>query len=377
MLIIPFILILTSLSPIASVFSCVFISLFFPNIKNKGWILFVLFILSFNLSVIYSSKCFYDGSSDFGIYYTFYQNILSKKSEGLIHLLLTDVYHFEPLYCIFNVIIAFIFGRLTEVQYSILLNFISIYSICISTLIYSSKFTINNFLFLIIFSIFISKIGSITLFWRQSLATVFVILFLQKKNLKKYIYLTIATGFHMSSLYVGPLCYFILNFNLKRNKLIYVILIVTAIIWPIFGKNILLHIVNIVGISENSFFVNNYDYPYFLDTLKTIYFSIPIIIFYKLQKLNAQKDPIYYLLVLEVLILLAFGTIPHFFRIIYPIAVVIIYLHTVLVLIKLNKYFFILSFLFILVSNFFRFTSDKFLLQFPQYSLAPFYYFKI
>ncbi len=274
-----------------------------------------------------------------------------------------------------NTIIAYFFGKLTEVQYSILLNFICIYSVFLSLIKYASSFTIRNILFLIVITIFISKIGSITLFWRQSLAASFIILFLYFNGTKRFIFLALATGFHFSSIIVAPLCYLILN--KKKNNYIYLLLILIAFIWPILGKSILQSILNLLASTKNHFFTNDMDYPYFLDTLKTIVFSIPILIFYKLQTLKKNSDPIYYILMLEILILIAFGTTPHFFRIIYPIAIVIIYFHTTLILLKLNKYYFLLSLFFLVFVNFFRLTSDELSFQFPLYSLTPFYYFDI
>lgn len=362
-------------SPITSIFICLLFSLSLPEAKNKYLILLITAILSFDFAVIYSAKNFHGGATDFEIYYQFYESILYSKTTNFLDALLNNSSHFEPLYYLINTIIIYFFGKLTEVQYSILLNFICIYSVFLSLIKYSSSFTVKNILLLIVITVFISKIGSITLFWRQSLAASFIILFLYFNGTKRYIFLALATGFHFSSIIVAPLCYLILN--KKKNNYTYILLILIAFIWPILGKSILQSILSLLGSTKSHFFTNDMDYPYFLDTLKTIVFSIPIIIFYKLQTLKIKPESIYYTLILEILILIAFGTIPHFFRIIYPIAIVIIYLHTTLVLLKLNEYYFIFSLLFLIFVNFFRLTSDELSFQFPLYSLTPFYYFDI
>ena len=278
-----------------------------------------------------------------------------------------------------NFILANTFGDLTEVQFSIVMNMICIYGLSISSFIYISKFNIENILFLIVISIFISKIGSITLFWRQSLAAIFIILFLYKKNnLERLIYLMIATGFHLSSIIVAPLCYLILNnktFNGKLRKSIIATLISISILWPVFGKEILVTIVKTIGLSSNTFFINNMDYPYFLDTIKTIIFSIPILILYLIQNIGKPKSLLYNTLLLEILILISISTIPHSFRIIYPISTILIYIHTSLLLIKLNSQFFIFGLFFIFIVNLMRLTSSDLYYQIPLYSTTPFYYF--
>lgn len=366
------IILLVPFSPISSIFLCVIFSLFLPTVKNKYLILFILSILSFDLAVIYSAKNFHGTASDFEIYYQFYQNILHNKSENIVDVFFKEGNHFEPLYYITNTTISLLLGESTEINFSIIFNFISIYSIAISIFIYSSKFTIKNLLFLIVLTLFISKIGSITLFWRQSLSAAFIILFLSYNGYKKYIFLFIAIGFHISSIVVAPLCYLILK--KKKSNFLFIFLIIIAFFWPIFGKNILLLVGYILNPSKNYFFTNNMDYPYFLDTLKTIVFSVPIILLYRLQTIKKEPDPIFYTLLLEILILIAFATTPHFFRIIYPISVVIIYLHTVILMLKLKNISFVFSLFFIILINFFRLTSDELSFQFPLYSLSPFYY---
>ncbi|WP_272672798.1 EpsG family protein [Providencia sp. PROV037] len=369
------IILLVPFSPISSVFLCVLFSLFLPTVKNKYLILFILAILSFDLAIIYSAKNFHGDASDFEIYYQFYQNILHDQSVNIVDVFFKEKSHFEPLYYITNFIISLLLGELSEINLSILFNFISIYSIAISVFIFSSKYTIKNLLFLVVLTLFISKIGSMTLFWRQSLSAAFIILFLSCNGFKKYIFLLVAIGFHVSSIVVAPLCYLILK--KKKSNVLFIVLIMFAFVWPILGKNILLLVTHILNPSENYFFTNNMDYPYFMDTLKTIVFSIPIVLLYRLETIKKEPEPIFYTLLLEILILIAFATTPHFFRIIYPISVAIIYLHTIILMLKLKNISFVLSLFFIILINFFRLTSDELSYQFPLYSLTPFYYLYI
>ncbi|MEY0025256.1 EpsG family protein [Providencia rettgeri] len=360
-------------APIITVFICVLYCILLPKSHSKLIIIPIIINLCLALAILFSSKNFHGGATDFETYYHFYQSILQNINRyGVSGAWVGTYSRFEPLYYILNIIIGVTFGALSEIQFSILMNFICLLFVAISLIKYSSRFNIKNILFVIIFTLFILKTGSLTLFWRQSLAAACIILAITYQNKLRLVWFALSIGFHISSIFVFPISLFCLSQKKPKYYLCFILLVV-AIIWPFIGSSILVNIVNIFGLPSNSFFINDNDYPYFTDSIKTILYSIPVLFFYYIQR-NERTDPIFFILLFEVFFLISFSSIPHFFRIIYPISTIIIYFQTAYLALKLNNIFFITFFILSLFINFFRLTSSELGYQFPFYSTDVVYY---
>ncbi|WGL30147.1 EpsG family protein [Pectobacterium brasiliense] len=362
-------------SPIVSILFCFVSVISFSTLRSPILVLIYLLIICFDFSVIYSAKDLYGGATDFGIYYQFYNSLLND-GLGVFDSIIYNGNHFEPLYFIATKILTYILGDVSEVSFSIIMNFICFFSLSITLSIYVYRsFDVKNMLLLIFLTLFICKIGSITLFWRQSLAAAFMLLVFSFSGTKKYFFWALAFGFHFSSAVVVPVCNYILR---KKNYSIYFFLSLTAIgfIWVFLGRTFLTTLVSVLGLSRNSFFINDYDFPYYVDAIKTVVFSIPVIVFYYMENKDPEnRDKYFNVLLAEIFIIMAFSTVPHFFRIIYPLAVILLYAKTVYLMLKLKDISFYLCLFYMSGLGFVRLLQPDLTYQFYYFSTSPFYYF--
>ncbi|EKO3572780.1 EpsG family protein [Vibrio metschnikovii] len=350
-----------SYSPIFSVFLCVLAPLIFSD-KHRVLIAVVGFTLSASLAIIYSGKLLVGANStDFLIYYQYYGEV----SRGIVE---NDRFGFA--YYTLNYFLSFL--DLSEIQFSIVLNFLCIYLNYIAVCFFlKKKHPECSFFIIVVISCFIFKVGSLTLFYRQGLASAFIIFALSETSkLKTLFFYVIAISFHKTSFFIFPFCYLILRNNYDYRYLL--LPFIFALSWLFFITKFIHYlpdkIYSLMRFSLNT----QLQLMHLIDPIKTVIYFIPILFvwlfFFRRSKINSVRPLLF--IVLFVLIL---APIPHSFRIIFPFSVVLISLYGAILMTKIKSYF-PLIYILLLFFGMYRFISDDLSVQYELVGNSPFYY---
>ncbi|PST85895.1 hypothetical protein C9I86_16805 [Photobacterium sp. NCIMB 13483] len=349
-------------SPLVSVFGCIVYSIYNGNSSSKIVIISYGFILSLSLATLYSGKLLTTaGSSDFLIYFQYYKLIIDGA-------LFSD-FRFEYGYFVLNNILSFF--DLNEIEFSIVMNFITIFLNYVAVyFVIIKQYKCKNILLILILSCFLFKIGSLTLLWRQSIACAFIIFALfSKGKFNQAIFFIIAISFHTSSIVIFPIVYFIINYRLK--KIYFLIVIFIGVTWQLFLGDIVFSMLPSVLANKLNISLRTGSLLYFMDGVKTVIYFIPILV---VCFINGNRSKEFNILLFTVIFILFSATITHAFRIIFPLSVVLSAMYASILLVRDNNKNFIALFIIIMLAGFARFFVSNIDLQFDYVGIVPFYF---
>ncbi|MGN5051476.1 EpsG family protein [Aeromonas veronii] len=358
-----FCMVIYSFSPIVSVFFCLIYAIVRHASRSTLECIVVGFVISLSMATIYSGKLLILASStDFLIYYQYYQQVASgvEWSE----------FRFEPGYYILTWLLTYF--HFNEIQYSIVMSFISIYANYLAVLCFAKKrYDAIPLLLVCVMSCFLFKIGSLALLWRQSISCAFIIFALSSSRYISYIAVIISALFHISSIYLYPMLWFFLN---KEIKPIYYYIV-------FFSSSILFLIKTFAYQYLPAFLINTFSFAFgmefqfmhFMDALKTIIYFVPVIcvvLFLSNNKdLRNTKD--FQLILFISFFIMCISFLPHSFRILFPYSVVLLAFFSTLILVRLRTYYPIMIFTLIFLGMC-RFISSDLAIQYDLVMNKPF-----
>lgn len=335
-----------------------------PHDNNKLTLLIFGGLLAFSIAVVLSGKELVSSSAtDFNIYYAYYSGFVR---DGLDF---SFSGNFRVGYAILMYFMRLL--DLSEIQFSIAMNFICIYSsfISVSVFIYKKHYNIKNMCALIFMTCLLMKVGSLALLWRQALACSLLIVMLAfDSRFAKLLLIVLASLFHLSSVIIGPLVLILMNLDkvnlIRINKILPLIGLLAIGIIPV--------VLSYLGFDSSFFNVEIRSY-YIIDVIKTTIFMIVLLSFSWTIK-AIYKERIFQLMLFCLIFQFSIFYIPHGFRLIFPISVCLSSFYVAYLLLKLpfNNAIFVYHALFSI--GLVRFVSSNYQVQYALYDIAPFYY---
>jgi len=371
-----FILVLSAFFPALTIVVILFFSIRYSESTNNLFLGYVLFILSFCISVIYSAQPKFL-ATDFGIYYEYYMSIVNGHEYEF------SILSFEPGYYFVNYIIS-LFGVEKEVIFSIVMDTTVIFGIALSTsILIKKKYSQLNIFFVIIIAVYCSKLGSFALLWRQAFSLIFMLLMFscEKKRWAAF-FLILSCLFHFSSIVVGILCYSVYRFK-EKNIYYLCVLSCFGFLWSVGLGNVISNVFPPILKAKLEFSLGGFRTDYILDAIKTVIIFIPFIFYIFIcnlfgfnQQYTLENRREYLFILLTVCFIMGFSLVPHAFRFIFPFSCVLVSVYTAVIMMTVkDKLLFILFFSYIVAMGSLRFLSPQYSFEYPFFDVQPFYYF--
>ena len=363
------------LFPVGVVILAPFIAIVYKT-RNPVPIFLFIIICSFSFSIIYSSSDIFS-SRDFIAYEAYYKCVNGFSNSLSCEEFLIGFYFLNKL-------VGFL-GEIEPVNLSILFKFIIFFILYLSTYYYINKqYKIKNLLFVVVFSCLLMRNGSIALLYRQSLATVFIVMLVcNRQKIQTFLLYLASISFHITSIVLAPITKYCLS-KTANPKLIFTITFILPVSFilglgdliynnsPPFLARKIYFMLEPTGVAGLGDFITGYAifmpvaiFSFFDVFFGTVFFS---------RKYNREKK---LLLITGLFWMIMSMIVPHSFRLLFPMVLVFSSIFSVVLLnsTKDKLAFCLCFFCMVFVSNA-RFLSPILFDIMPAFSLEPFFYLR-